>query len=149
MTSAAYENRTTTASRTPLLATIGIGTSAVLTAIGTFLGPNDTGDATRDDPSTWLICVGIAVVTALVVFGLVVRTAPSGNAPRRALVLGVVAVLSVAVFWAGLPAVVAAGAVACALLDRDRLGSFDAMSKAGLVLAGLATAAAAVLAFVG
>ena len=136
-------------SRTPLLAALGIGASAVLTAVGTFVGPNDTGDATRDDPSTWLMTVGIALAAAIVVFGLVVRTASRGDAGRRALVLGVVTLLSVAVFWAGVTTVLAAAALACALVERDRRGSFGTPSTVGLVLAGVATIAATLLAFVG
>lgn len=137
------------ASRTPLLAALGIGASAVLTSVGTFIGVNDTGDATRDDVSTWLFCVGIAVAAALIAFGLVVRTAARGNAGRRALLVGIASVLSVAVFWAGIPTVLAAAALACALVERDVRGSFGSLSKAGIALAGLATAAAVNLAFFG
>ena len=148
-TGTASLDTTTSTSRTPLLAALGIGASALLTAIGTFVGPNDSGDATRDDVSTWLICVGIAVATAVIGFGLVVRTAPQGNAARRALIAAVVAVLSIAVFWAGIPMVLVAVAVACALIDRDAHGSFSTPSKVGLGLAGLTTVAAVTLAFVG
>jgi hypothetical protein len=139
----------TTMNRVLPMALAGLALSAGLTAVGTFVGPNDTGDATRDDVSTWLVCVAIAAVTALIAFGLVVRTAGSGNPSRRAAILSVVSVLSVAVFWAGLPGVLAAAAVACALVDRDKVGSLGTGSKAGLALAALATAGATVLAFVG
>ena len=40
-------------------------------------------------------------------------------------------------------------AVASALIERDRLGSSGGLAKAGLVLAGLTTVAAAVLAVAG
>lgn len=149
MTTTDTEDRTTSTSRTPLLAAIGIGSSTVLTAVGTFVGENDTGDATRDDLSTWLMTVGIAAVAALVVFGLVVRSAPRGNAGRRTLALGIVALLSVAVFWAGFTTVISAAALACALVDRDVRGTFGTPAKVGLVLAGLAAAAVTSLAFVG
>lgn len=149
MTTITNDDSATATSRTPLLAAIGIGTAAVLSAVGTFVGENDTGDATRDDPSTWLFSVGIAVAAAVVVFGLVVRTAARGNAGRRALVLGVVTLLSIAVFWAGFTPVIAAGALACALVDRDRRGSFSTLSTVGLVLAALGTISVTGLAFVG
>ena len=148
-TSTAQLDRTTSPSRTPLLAAIGIGSSAVLTAISTFVGPNTSDDPSRDDVSTWLLCVGIAVAAAVIGFGLVVRTASRGNAARRSAIAGVVAVLSIAVFWSGLPLVLAAVALACALIDRDARGSFGTPSLVGLGLAGLTTVAAVVLSFVG
>ena len=132
-----------TPSRTPVLAALGIGLSAVLTAIGTFSGGNDHG--WRE----YLITLGIVVVAAAIVFGLVVRTAAAGNAARRALVLGILAALSFVVFWAGIPSVLAAGAVACALIDRDRTGHFDGSDKAALGLSAVTVVAAVVLAFIG
>ena len=144
-----HAGTTTGASRAPLLAALGLAASAVLTAIGTFLGENTSGDESRDDVSTWLTCVGIAAVAAALVFGLVVRTAAHGHAGRRALITGILAVLSVAVFWAGLPMVLAAGALACALVDRDEQGSLGGAAGVGVALGGVAAAAAVVLAFVG
>jgi hypothetical protein len=139
---------TTTASRNPLLAAIGVVTSLIATAIGTFwdISGNDTADHTFTE---YLWTVGTTAVCAAIVFGLVVRTAAQGNASRRAAILGVFAVLSIAVFWAGFPLVLAAGALACALADRDRVGSFGVGSKVGLALGALAAAVAAVLAVIG
>jgi hypothetical protein len=131
-------------SRTPVLAALGVGLSAVLTAIGTF-----SGGGKDQGWREYLVTLAITVVAAAIVFGLVVRTAPTGNASRRALVLGILAALSFVVFWAGLPSVLAAGAVACALVDRDRSGHLDGSDKAAIGLSALAVAAAVVLAFVG
>lgn len=143
MTATTTEMMTTGPSRTPLLATLGVGASAVLTAIGTFWSPLNDADVDHS-VGEYLVVVGMAALCAAVVFGLVVRTAARGNAGRRAAILGIVGLLSLAAFWAGFPAVIAAGALGCALTQRDRAGSFSAGSKAGMALAA-ATAGLAVL----
>ena len=125
---------TTTPSRTPLLAALGIAAAGVLTAVGTFWDVNNN-DSGNSDASGWFISLGIIAVAAAIVYGLVVRTAESGNPGRRSVILGVVALLSNAVFWAGLPMVLASAAAACAFIDKDKRGSFGPASKAGLVLA--------------
>lgn len=140
---------TTAPSRTPLLAAFGIAASAILTAVGTFWDPTDDDSGSNHGAGEYLITLGIIVVAAAIVFGLVVRTAAAGNPGRRAAILGVVAALSFVVFWAGLPAVLAAGSLACALLQKDRDGSFSGASVVGLVGSALAVTAAVVLAVVG
>lgn len=136
-------------SRTPLLAVLGYATSGVLTAVGTFWDLTDNESGSDHSVSEYLIVLGIAAVALAIVFGLVVRTAESGNAGRRSAVLGVVGFLSIAVFWAGLPAVIAAGSLACALTQKDQDRSFSASSKAGLALSSLTLAAAVWLAIAG
>lgn len=142
------EMMTTGPSRTPLLAALGIGASAVLTAVGTFWSPLNDADA-EHSIGEYLVVVGMAAVCAAIVFGLVVRTADRGNAGRRAVILGVVGFLSLAAFWAGFPAVIATGGLACALAQRGRAGTFSAGSKAGLALSSLTLAAAVWLAIAG
>ena len=137
------------AGRIPMLAVLGFAVSAVLTALGTFWDFNDNDKSEDHSFGDYAIVLGIAAVAAVIVFGLVVRTAADGVPGRRSAILGVVAVVSIVVFWAGLPAVLAAGAIATALLDRDKTGRFGNASKAGLALAGLALVAAVVLAFIG
>jgi predicted membrane protein len=139
---------TTAPSRTPLLAALGIAAASVLTAVGTFWDVNNN-DAENSQASDWFICLGIIAVAAAVVYGLVVRGADAGNPGRRSVILGVVAFLSNAVFWAGLPMVLASAAVACAFIDRDKRGSFGGTSKAGLVLALLTAIPAVNLAIFG
>lgn len=148
-TTTAAGGTTTAPSRTPLLAVLGLASSALLTAVGTWsdLTSNDSG-TDKDKLGEWLITFGIAAVAALIAFGLVVRTA-GDHASRRAVITAVVAFLSLAVFWAGIPMVLAAAAVACALVQRDRVGSFDAASKAALGACGVTTVAAVVLAITG
>jgi len=136
---------TTAPSRTPLLLALGIGGSALLTAVGTFLDltGNDThGKSGGEQLSEWLVVLSVSAVVAALLFALVVRRAATGDAGRRSLVLGVLALLSVAVFWSGLPSVLAAAAVGCALVERDRRGSFGGSATSGLVLSALAVMAA-------
>lgn len=130
---------TTTPSRTPLIATFGVVAAALLTGIGTFwdITGNDPGDSHDDKGVEYLIALGLIAVCAAIVFGLVVRTAANGNPGRRAVVLGVLAVLTVAVAWAGFPMVIAAGAVACALTRRDQEGSLGTAGRVALGLCAL------------
>jgi predicted membrane protein len=139
---------TTAPSRTPLLAALGIAAASVLTAVGTFwdINDNDTGDVKASD---WFICLGIIAVAAAIVYGLVVRTAGSGNPGRRSVILAVVAFLSNVVFWAGLPMVLASAAVACAFIEKDAKGSMSTPSKVSLVVVALTAAAAVQLAIFG
>ena len=136
-------------SRTPLLAVLGIAASAVLMAVGTFwdLTGNESGEG--GELGAYAVSVGLSLVCAAIVFGLVVRTAERGNPGWRAGILGVVSFLSNAVFWAGFPAVIAAGALACALVQKDRSGRFSAGSLVGLGFSALSVAGAVWLAIAG
>jgi hypothetical protein len=148
MTSTTTE-MTTAPSRTPLLAAFGVAASAVLTAMGTFWDLTNNESSNEHDAGEYLVVLGIIAVAVAIVFGLVERNAGSGNPGRRAAILAVVSVLSIAVFWAGLPMVLVSGAVACALAEKDKLGSFGAGSKVGLALSVPVTAAAVWLAIAG
>jgi len=125
----------TTAPAWPALGAIGAGTAAVLTAVGIWdLTGNESGNATKDDFYTWLTFnLGVIVVGSALVFGLVVRPATPANAGRRGLILAVVGLLSVAVFWTGLPAILATGAIACSLVDK-RGGRLSRMSQSALAI---------------
>lgn len=129
--------------RVPSLALAGIGLSLALTAIGTFIADNGT-DYTFNDWSPLLVMVPLF---ALIVFGLIVRTADATNGARRSVILGAAAVLSIAIFWMGLPAVLASGAAACALRQKGESGTFSQASRIGLLLAVVAVTSAVVLAF--
>lgn len=75
-----------------------VALAAILAALGTF---GEKGDA--DTRGFLVVCVVIAV-SAVVVYGFVVpRGMERAGSGRTALVLSVLAVLSVAVFWSGLP----------------------------------------------
>ena len=130
----------------PLFAAAGVGLATVLVAIGTFwdLTGNDDADNGQGMPE-FLVTVGIILVAAAIVFGLVARTASASNAGLRALVLSIVGLLSLVVVWAGLPCVLAAGAASCALVASPR----GASAKVALGLAALTTVAAVVFAIIG
>ena len=147
MTSTTHE-MTSAPSRTPLLAALGIAAASVLTAVGTFWDVNNN-DSGGSDTSGWFVCLGIIAVAAAIVYGLVVRTADSGKPGRRALVLSIVGVLSTAVFWAGLPMVLVSASVACAMTEKDRLGSYGTGSKVAFALSTLTTVGAVLLAIFG
>ena len=135
----------------PVAAAIGAGTATVLTAVGTFwdITGDESGDRTMTDFWGYLsVNLGMIVVGTAIVFGLVVRPATAANAGRRGLVLAVVGLLSVAVFWTGLPAILAAGATACALVDR-RTGSFSRLSQSALAISVVTLGLAVWLAIAG
>ncbi len=153
MTSTAVPLRSTTSptpSRAGLLALFGAVDGAVLTAIGTFwdLTGNEPAGASRDT-GEYLVTLGMIAVWTAVVFGLVVRTASGDTAGRRGVILGVLAVLSVAVAWSGLPMVLAAGALACALIRREQRGAFGTVGVAILIDVVLATVGAVAFAIAG
>ena len=136
---------TTDARLWPMLAAAGIGLSTVLVAIGTFwdLTDNDASASDQGMPE-FLVAVGILLVAAAIVFGLVARTASAANAGRRGVVLAVLGLVTLPVFWSGLPCVFAAGAVSCALVASPRgVGAKVAMGIAALTVA-LAMVAAVV-----
>ena len=139
---------TDAASRTPLVAALGITAASVLTAVGTFWAVNDSKDADHS-ASDWFITLGMIAVVAALAYGLGVRGASSGNPARRAVVLAVLGVVTVVVFWSGAPMVLVSAAIACALADKDQTGSYRTGSKVALALSALTTAAAIALAIAG
>jgi hypothetical protein len=134
--------------RSVLLAVTGAALAIVLTALGTFA--DITGDESGNDGfRDYFPVIIIVLVVSAIVFGLVVRNAESGNPARRSLILGIIAFLSIGVFWAGLPSVLAAAATATALIDRDRTGRLSSAASGGIALAILAVVGAIVLAIAG
>jgi hypothetical protein len=129
-----------------------------LMLIGTYVhtpykakGPGEWGLSTQDLNQVPLL-LGFAIVGAAVVFGVVVarglRTAPQRTAWRSLIVAGV-GVVAIAVFWTGLPVILAAGATTLALDARHRLGRLPGTAIVALVLATLITVSAVWLAFTG
>jgi hypothetical protein len=130
----------------------------VLMLIGTYVqtpykakGSGEWGLSTQDLIQVPLL-VRFAGVGAALVFGVVVarglRTAPQ-QTTRRSLIVASVGVVSIVVFWTGLPVVLAAGAATLALDARRRLGRLPGTAIAAMVLAALITVAAVWLAFTG
>lgn len=141
-------NERNTANPWPAMAAAGAGLSAILTAMGTFWDLTDNESGEPGGFSEYLIVIGIIAVATVVVFGLVARGATPANAGRRSLALAVVGLLSIAVFWAGLPAVLAAGATACALVDRTS-GRLGRMSQAAVAISVITVGLAVWLAIAG
>lgn len=131
-------------SRRPLAAVLGAGTAFVLTAIGTFKDSSGS--------QGWIeygvTCAVVLLVTALV-FWFVVRTANASNAGVRCLILGIAALLSLVVFWLGLPPVLAAASLACALVRREQGVRLGAAAMTGTALSVVVLVIAVVGAFVG
>jgi len=136
---------TTPATRTPgVLRPAGLAVllSAVLTGIVIARNTND-GPAWR----VGLVLAAFVLAFTAIVFGLVVRRVLGRNSARAsawtALVLGVIAVLSLAVFWLALSPVFSVAAMVLARDARDRRPfRGEALAVAGAVLAALGTVAA-------
>jgi hypothetical protein len=123
-----------------LFAVASAAIEAGLTAIGTFSGDND------HEWRQYLIVLGIIVVaTAIIFYVIVPRIDRLG---RGALILGVLAVLTIPVFWLGLPVLFAGAAALLALPARERADE-RAKATAALALATLAAIAAIAFAFLG
>lgn len=134
--------RNTTASW-PLFAAVGAGLSVVLTAVGTFWDLTGNESGSSDGIVEFLPVIGAIAVATVLVFGLVVRTATPENGPRRAIVLAVLGFVSLAVFWTGLPTILASGSACCALLR------LSAAAKAAIAISAVTSALAVVAAVVG
>ena len=136
---------TTPATRTPSAlrpAGLAVLLSAILSAILIARNTND-GPAWR----VGLVLTAFVLAFTGIVFGLVVRRVLYKGSARAsawtALVLGILAVLSLAVFWLALPPVFGVAALALARDARDRRPfRGEVIAAIGAVLAALGTVAA-------
>ena len=110
------------------------------------------------DDKEYLAWVVVSIVGALILAALLLRFVPAteaesdGNAPaRRALVLGVVALVTCVVFWTELPIIIGVPALVLAAEGRARSGTYgqEGEATAGAVLGGFAAIAAIVLLITG
>jgi hypothetical protein len=142
----------------PTAAAAGV-TALLLMLIGTYVGTpykaQGSGEweiGTDHNLGELPLLVAFAIVGSAVVFGVVVarglRAAPE-TAALRSLIVAAVGVLSIAVFWSGLPVLLAAGAATLAFDARDRLGRLPRTGIAALALSVGITIAAVWLAFAG
>ncbi|HET9675612.1 MAG TPA: hypothetical protein VFP31_12545 [Gaiellaceae bacterium] len=115
---------------------IGIAAAALTAAalaVANFGGGGDDG-GTGPYIVTLAVCIGIAVV----LFGWAI---PRTTHPARAgLIVGALGLLSLPVFWSGLPYVLGPAAIVFGLLGRTREGSGGA-ATAAIVVGALATTA--------
>jgi hypothetical protein len=101
---------------------------------------------------TTLLVLVAFVVVALLLVGFATdraRAVPPERTARRALILAVLGALTIAVFWTGVPSVLAGGAAGLALDARRRHDRFPGPAAVALVLAALTVASAVYLAFTG
>ncbi len=92
-------------------------------------------DRQQDQVDAFPALVGFFAVLTTLVFALIVRPAvASGITPRRVLVLGAVALVGNALFWAGIPAVVG---VATLAVRRHAPASRTTAVGVGLAIAAL------------
>ena len=139
-----YTQPVTASPRWPLAAVLGAGAALVLTAVGTFKDESGV-EGWRE----YGITSAVVLVVTAIVFWLAVRTANASNAGARSLTLGIVALLGLALFWLGLPAVLAAASICCALVRREQDGRFGAAAATGTAISAVATVLAVVIAIVG
>ncbi|RFU19785.1 hypothetical protein [Geodermatophilus marinus] len=100
---------------------------------------------------------GLALLVAFVAVALVLvalataraRAVPPERTARRAAVLATLGALSVLVFWTGLPAVLAGGAVGLSVDVRRRTGALPPVAAVAATLAAVTVAGAVWLAFTG
>src|SRR5262245_60082272 len=114
---------------------VAIAFAALLSAIGTFglLGEGSETHATRE----YLVVLAIVGVSAFAVFGWAVpRAMVSPAIGWTAVVLGVLAVVSVVAFWSGLPPVLATGALILGWAQRATMRGRVAVALGALALVG-------------
>jgi hypothetical protein len=149
------------ASRALLGPTVAAGAAAtVLLLAGSYLdtpwkgqGNEEWAIATDDGGLVELVLtLGFVAAGLAVVFGVVVTRGLHGPAEaetRQSLALAGTGVLSVVVFWTGLPIILAIGALVLANDARARLGRTPATAWIAIALAALTAVAAVQLALVG
>lgn len=119
--------------------------AALFTAVATFQ-PHEPEDRKQDQvESYWIVAVIFVVVTGVVYGGVLPRVR---NAPRAALVFGILAIVSLVVFWLGLAPVLGVAAFLLGWEGRNA-SSGRGLSVAGLVLGLVAIVAGGVFAFIG
>ena len=132
-----------------------LGVTAAINTIALAFGWWILADEGDKQVVGWVI---VSIAGALILAALLLRFVPAtegeteGNAPaRRALVLGVVALVTCAVFWTGLPIVIGVPALLLAAEGRARAATYDqgGEAMAGAVLGGFAALAAIVLLITG
>ena len=120
------------------IAVAAVAVAGVMAAIGTYVEGNGNGNHSTGD---FLAVCAIIAVGAAVVFGWVVpKMLDRASQGIPALVLAVLGLLTVAVFWSGLPPILAAGGGLLAWAGRDAAHG-RGLCRAALVIAVLAVVA--------
>ena len=118
---------------------VGAGVAAALLAAIALVAANFVGGGENGGGPEYAVTLGVSVLVALWLFG---RAIPRSDRPAQTgLVVGAIAVLSIAAYWTGLPYVLGPAAVVLGLLGRARTGS-RAPAVVAIGLGALATAGA-------
>jgi hypothetical protein len=125
------------------------GVVAIVTMALVVYGAYGAAKASASQKSGVPFEIIIVAVVAVVVYGLLaplaLRAVESGRAAGRnsAVALAVVSVLSLAMFWSGLPLILGGAAALVAMAGRERIGGSKVFSAAwalGLLAAGASIA---------
>ena len=122
-----------------------VGPVVALIMLGCLAVANFVGEGENGGPAEFAVTAVIALALTAWVFGRVIPSArESGRTSRLALILAVVAVLTLFVFWSGLPHVLAPAAVVLGMV-----GPRNRESVAATVLGSAAYVLAIVAVFIG
>ena len=148
-TSTSQQQQTTSHPMHPVLFAIGgATTAAVLTGYGTFKGGNHA-----DDLPEFIGNLAIIVAATVLVYAVFVRRALHSDGARTvtrtALVLAMLAVATIIVFYLGLDAVLASGAVCTALAANNRAGRWTTATVVAMALSAAAILLATFFAITG
>lgn len=130
MSTQQHASSTFTASRTTVIAAIGLAAAAAVCVLA------------ADEPLPYF---AMAAIVAGLAFGLWVVPTANGHPGRRSGVLALLAAVSLLVFSTGIPLVLAAASVASALKQRDLDDRYDYPAELGMLLAALTVAVTALL----
>jgi len=119
------------------VAVVAIGLAVVLAAVGTWA---DDGGQDQGTQEFLIVCAVIALAGAAVFGWLVPRALDRGRLGATALTLSVLGLLSIAVFWSGLPPILAGGGALLGWAGRN------ARDGAGLCRAAMVVGVLALLA---
>jgi hypothetical protein len=134
--------------------TLAIATAAII-VVSTAFGYWILADSGDKEVVGWII---VSIAASLIAAALLLRFVPAteaesdGNAPaRRALVLGVLALITVAVFWTALPIALGVPALVLGAEGRARSATLGqgGEATAGALLGGVAALAAVVILIAG
>jgi hypothetical protein len=118
------------------VAVAAVAVATAFAALGTFGSPGGNDGATE-----FLVVLAIVAIGAVAVFGFVVpRGLGHEAAGASALVLSILGVLTVAVFWTGLPPILAAGGILLGWAGRNA-GRGRTMCRAAIAIGTFALAA--------
>ena len=116
-----------------LVAVLAAGLAAALAALGTF-GDHYESDQVRE----YVFVLGIIAVAAGLVFGIVVpRGLAKVAAGGTAVALSILGFLTIAIFWSGLPPVLAAGGMVLGAADWEA-SRRRFLSRSAVVIGALA-----------